>query len=193
MPSRTAGGTNRPEAHSLAHSYINELSLAKLVSDNGVDDPERLRNCVNVVNTEDRGSAQYSGNNACKSAGVAFRRIRNTERFANNGLSRDRQKNRPSETLESVQRPINSKVIRSLFGKVDSGIENDGVACDSGGHRDVDLLLKKPVDRADHVFVKDMCMFLFRKPDGVHDEQSSSMCRRDPSILICRQGAHIIQ
>ena len=71
----------------------------RCISDNGVDDPQRLRDRVNVVNTEDRSSAQYSGNDACKSTGVAFRWIRNAERIANDGLSRDRQQNRPSETL----------------------------------------------------------------------------------------------
>ena len=79
---------------------IEEETSFRGITQDWVNDPERLDRGVDIVNAEDRCAAQCTCHNAGDSPGVSISWIRNAEDLANHGLSRDRQHNRTFEPLK---------------------------------------------------------------------------------------------
>ena len=160
---------------------------------NGREGAKRLRRGAHVVDAKEVGAAEVTLNDAGDGAGVALGWDGQPEHIADHGLARYREEDRALEVREAIELPVDGQVVGALFGEVDAGIKNDGVARDAGGFGQRDFLGKEAVESGHDIVVTHVGVRDFGFADGMHDQQPGSGVGADASVVIGRQRADVVE
>ena len=127
-----------------------------------MNDADRLGGGADIVNAEDGGAVKHSVDDAGHGTGIAGGRIRNAEDVANDGLPRNREQDGTIELREAIQFAVDAEIVGALLGEIDAGIENEGIAGNTGPRREGDFFREEGLEPAHDIIVADMGVRDFR-------------------------------